>query len=115
MLVAGVVGFHVVPVAQRDAVSDVGVAAVGPAGLVVGVESVGAVAAFCAAAAVAGEHRVALVAGVESSSAADVEGLGVAAEDDGDDLGLAGEPAGQGGADLLAGVEDPGLLDPAHQ
>ena len=57
-VVALVVGSHVVPGAEGDSVGEVGVAAVGPAGLVVGVESAGAVAALRGlAAAVADVHR----------------------------------------------------------
>ncbi len=41
---------------------------------------------------------------------AEVEDLGVAAEDDGDDPGGARQPSGCGGGDVFAGVEDPGLL-----
>src|SRR5689334_19524834 len=56
-LVRVVVGTVVVPGAQGDPVSEVGVAAVDPAGLVVGVESEAAVAALGAAAPVADEQR----------------------------------------------------------
>ena len=41
--------------------------------------------------------------------AAEVEDLGLAAEDGGDDPGLAGQPAGLAGGDGLAGVELGGL------
>src|SRR3954468_15095994 len=95
--VVGVVGAGVVPGAQGDAVGEVGVAAVGPALLVVGVQAGGAVAALGAAAAVADQHGGPLGLGEQPPFAAHVEGLGVAVEDDGDDPGLAGEPPGQGG------------------
>jgi hypothetical protein len=51
---------------------------------------------------------------VESPIAAEVEDLGLPAEGGGDDPGLAGEPAGEAGADLLAGVELGGI-QPTHQ
>src|SRR3954451_22892767 len=79
--VAGVVGPAVVPGTQADAFVDGGRAAVGPTGLVVGVESRGAVAALGAAAVVADEDREALGLGVQPAFAAEVEGLAVAAED----------------------------------
>ena len=74
-LVVGVVGLYVVPVAQGDAVLDAGAAPVDPAGLVVGVQPMGSVTARCSAAAVAGDHRVALVLRVQASAAADFEPL----------------------------------------
>ena len=45
---------------------------------------------------------------------AEVEDFGLAAEDGGDDPGFAGDPAGEGGGDVLAGVEV-GCLDPAER
>src|SRR4051812_47693124 len=81
--VAGVVGAGVVPGAQGDAVFEVGVASVGPALLVVGVQAGGAVAALGAAAAVADQHRDPLGLAEVPAFAAHVEGLGVAVEDDG--------------------------------
>ena len=56
-----------------------------------------------------GGHRDPLGSGVEPAGAAEVEDLGLAAEDGGDDPGLAGEPSGWPGADAVAGVEDRGL------
>src|SRR3954452_15102813 len=42
-------------------------------------------------------------------------GLPVAAEDDGDDPRFESQAAGESGADLLPGVEEPGLLHPAQK
>ena len=65
------------------------------------------------AAVVAESHREALGLGVQSASAAEVEGLGPAAQDGGDDPGGAGEAAGLGGGEVAAGVQgaDPGGLE----
>ena len=54
----------------------------------------------------------ALGCGVQPAGAAEVEDLGLPAEDGGQDLGLAGEAAGLGGGDGVAGLEgrDAGLL-----
>src|ERR1700709_1862583 len=56
---------------------------------------------------VAQRFRAALGGAEEPPGAAEVEDLGVAAEDGGDDLGGAGQPAGVGGGDgLVAEVGD---------
>jgi hypothetical protein len=106
VLPVGVVDEVVVVAAEEAAVGDTGGAALGPGGEVVALgPGRGSVAALGDAAAVAQAHRDALVAGVEAAFPADVEGLGVAAEDDRDDPGLAGEPAGLGGGDGGAGIQ----------
>ena len=71
------------------------------------------VAAGGGAAVVAESHREALGLGVQASSAAEVEGLGLAAEDGGDDPGGTGEAAGLGGGEVAAGVQgaDPGRIE----
>ena len=51
---------------------------------------------------------------VEAAFAAEVEDVGGAVEDGGDDAVAAGEVAGGGGADLLAGVEEPGFGEAAE-
>src|SRR6478609_10252207 len=114
-LVAAVVSPAVVPGAQGDAVLDAGAATVDPSGVVVGVESGAAVAAFGAAALVADQDRETLVFGVESLLAAHVEGHGVAAEDGRDDPRLTGQLAGEGRADAFSGVEGAGLLEATHE
>jgi len=70
---------------QRRTVGEVGVAAVDPAGLVVGVQAGGAIAALGAAPTVAHVHDDPLVLGVVPASASHVQRLGGAVEDDGDD------------------------------
>ena len=71
------------------------VAAVGPADRVVQVAHPGwAVAAVCFAAAGLDGLGAPLGLGVEPGRATEVEDLGPAAEDGGDDPGLAGQPAG---------------------
>ena len=75
----------------------------------------GRVAAFDeTAAALLDELGDALGLAVEPAFAAEVEDLGPPAEDGGDDPGLTGDPAGEGGGDLFAGVEL-GCLQPADQ
>src|SRR6478609_673118 len=113
--VVDVVGAVVVPGAQGDAVFDVRLSTVDPAGVVVGVEAGAAVAALGAAALVADQDGEALVLGVESLLAADVEGRRVAAQDGGDDPRLAGQLTGEGRGDVFAGVEGAGLLEAAHE
>src|SRR6478735_10158566 len=115
-LVGGVVGSGVVSGTQESAVVEVGAAPVGPADPVVCVAEPGwPVASFGHAALVADAEGGELGSGEEPSGAADVEDLTVAVEDDRDDAGGAREPAGLAGADLLAGVEDTGLLGLAGQ
>ena len=81
-------------------------AAVGPGCVVVGVaHGWWSVAVFGGAAFVADAHGDALGACVAAAAAAEVEDLGSAAEDGGDDAGGAGQAAGNGGGDLAAGVE----------
>src|SRR4029078_5738802 len=107
-LVALVVGSGVVPGADHDGVA-VGVAAVGPAGGVVEVAAAGRfVAVFGLAAADLDAFGDALVFVVEPGGAAEVEDLGGAAEDGGDDPGLAGEPAGPPGGGRLRRVRGGG-------
>src|SRR6478735_5045905 len=113
--VGGVVGAVVVPGAQRDAVFDVRLAAVDPAGAVVGVEAGAAVAAFGSAALVADQDRDALVLGVEPALAAHIQRHRLATQDGRDDPRLTGEPSRHGGGDLLAGVEGAGLLEAPHE
>jgi hypothetical protein len=48
-------------------------------------------------------HGLALGGGEEASGAAEVEDLALAAEDDGDDARLAGQPAGLFGGDPVTG------------
>ena len=101
MVVVGVVGTVVVPVAQQGAVGEIGRAA-GCPGLrvVVGLAPGGRdVAVLGAAGAVAHGHGPALRRSEEARGAAEVEDLGGAAENDGDDLGGAGQAAGLGGSD----------------
>src|SRR5687768_10491629 len=111
VFVAGVVDAGVVPPAEADAVFDGGGAAVGPSGLVVGVESGAAVAALGPAALVTEQDREPLGLGVQALLPAQVEGDRVAAEDGGDDPGLARDLAGEPGGDPLAGVQQACLLD----
>src|SRR4051812_26846004 len=99
-------GPAVVPRAECDAGVDGGFAAVGPLLGVVGVEAGGAVAALGAAALVADDDREALGFGVQPAFAAQVQRHRRTAEDDRNDPGLAGQAAGQCGADLLPGVEE---------
>ena len=85
--------------AQQPAVRDVGVAALGPGDVVVGVAQAGWLVAVDGRAAAVSEARGdALVLTVKATLAADVEGLAPAAEDG---RGLDGEPAGCGGCGLL--------------
>ena len=65
----------------------------------------GPVAADGGALPVAVADRDPLRLGVEPGGAALVEDLGLPAENEGDDAGFAGEPAGLGGGDRVAGVE----------
>ena len=77
---------------------DVGGAAGGPGGVVVGVaESGWPVASVGGAAAVALGDRDPLGAGVEASGAAGVEDLGLSAEDEGEDPCFAGHASGLAG------------------
>ena len=64
----------------------------------------GDVAALGAAVAVADAHGLALGGVVEPLGAAEVEDLGLPAEDGGDEVGGARQAAGLGGADALAGA-----------
>ena len=68
---------------------------------------------FGGAAAVADAHRDAHGFGVQAAFAAGVEDLALAAEDDRDDAGGAGQSAGLGCGDAAAGVEgaDPGFVE----
>src|SRR6478609_11621945 len=113
--VGGVVGAVVVPGAQGDAVLDVRLSTVDPAGVVVGMESGPAVAALGATALVADEDRVALVLGVEPLLAAHIQWHRVPTQDGRDDPRLTRQLAGQGGGDLLASVEGAGLLEASHE
>ena len=97
---------------------DVGVAAFGPRGVVVGVAQARRdFAVHGGAAAVAHAHRQAHRFGVEAAFAADVEDLASAAEDHRDDACAAGQPAGFGRGDAAAGVEGahPGGVELGHQ
>ncbi len=110
-LVVGVVGSGVVSGAEQSALVEVGRATVGPAGPVVGVTHPGwPVTTLGHAAAVPQGHGGGLGLGVEPSGSAEVEDLGVSAEDDGDDPGGARQASCRGSGDVFAGVEDPGLL-----
>src|SRR5690606_2902569 len=114
-VVGGVVGVGVVAGAEQPAVCDRGATAEVPGGLVVGVAHAGGpVAAFGGAALLLDREGDALGLGVEAPFPAEVEDFGVAAEDGGDDPGLAGQSAGQAGGDAGAGVELGGL-EPADQ
>jgi hypothetical protein len=109
-VVAGGVGFAVVVGAEESSVVEVGVAAVVPGGVVVGVTpGGGSVAAVGGAAALLDGQGDALVFGVQPAFAAHVEDDGAAvdeaAEDGGDDPGLAGEPSGLARGEVFAGVE----------
>src|SRR3954463_2158814 len=69
-----------------------------------------------AAALVADPGGAALGGGELVVGLADVEHFAVAAEDDGDELGVAGEPAGGFGADLRAGREgEPAVAEPPFE
>ena len=105
-LVAGVVGEGVVAGAEQPAGRGVGGSAAGPGVVVVGVAQPGwGVAALGGAAAVAVGEGDPLGFGVEAARAAEVEDLGRAAEDGGDDPGPAGQPARLAGGDAAAGVQ----------
>src|SRR4051812_13332637 len=69
-----------------------------------------------AAALVADPGGAALGGGEFVVGLADVEHFAVAAEDDGDELGVAGEPAGGFGADLRAGRQgEPAVAEPGFE
>src|SRR3954468_3219967 len=114
-LVLRVVGVGVVSGAEQASVLDGGLAASGPGGVVVDVaERCGPVAALCGAVLVAVADGDALGLGVEPGAAALVEDLGLAAEHEGDDAGLAGELPRLGGGDGVAGVEVGGCFAAAE-
>nr|WP_306748330.1 hypothetical protein [Saccharothrix yanglingensis] len=93
-------------VAGQGEVVQVGGAAVGPVLDVVGVAPLGwSVAVGEGAGPVAGVQRAALGGAHGSLGAAGVEYFGVAAEDDGEDCGVAGGAAGLGGAEVVVAVE----------
>ena len=89
-----------------EGVRETGEAQVAPAGW--------GVAAFDVAAAGFDGLGDALGFVVEATCSAEVEDLGLAAEDGGDDPGFAGQPAGGAGGDGFAGVEVGGF-EAAHQ
>ena len=83
--VAGVVGALVVPVAEQDTVGEVGLAAVGPGGGVVGLApGCGDVTVLGPAAGVAQGEGLALGGGEQPGGAAQVQDLTPGAEDGGD-------------------------------
>jgi hypothetical protein len=104
-LPGGVVRAVVVERAEELAVGKVRLAALRPGLVVVVGLAPGGwhIAAVGGAGAVAQAHRLALRRGEEASGAAEVEDLALAAEDDGDDARLAGQPAGLFGRDPVAG------------
>ena len=71
------------------------------------------VAVLGGAALVSDGHGEALGLGVEAASAAEVEDLGPAVEDGGDDPVVTREASGLGGGDLATGVQlaDPGSIE----
>ena len=100
-----VVDESVVVAAEQDHVAQGGCAAVDPVLDVVGVAHdrwAGAVRE--AAVAVAGDEGFPDRGGDQALGAADVEDLGVGAEDGGDDVGVAADPADGGGGELFAGL-----------
>jgi hypothetical protein len=115
-LPGGVVGSVVVERAEELAVGEVGPAPGRPGLLgVVGFAPGGwDGAAVGGALAVADGHRLALGRGEQPGGAAEVEDLTLPAEDDGDDPGLAGEPAGLLGGDPVPG-RGSGDADPGEQ
>ena len=97
---SGCRGRVVVPVAEQDTVGEVGRAAVGPGGGVVGLApGCGDVAVLGPAAGVAQGEGLALGGGEQPGGAAQVEDLGLGAQDGGDEAGGAGQPAGFAGGD----------------
>jgi hypothetical protein len=100
------VDLAVVVAAEGDRVLEVGVAAVGPGASVVELApGEGSVAAVGGAGGVPGGERDPLGLGEEALGAAEVEDLGGAGQDRRQDPGAAGEAAGLGGGDPVAGVE----------
>src|SRR6478752_7637520 len=117
-LVGGVVDAAVVVGAEESAGADVGGSALGPGDVVVGVAEAGwGFAVFLGAAAVSDAHDDAHGFGVAAAFAAGVEDLALAAQDEGDDAGGAGQAAGLGGGDAAAGVQgaDPGGVEVGQQ
>jgi hypothetical protein len=77
----------------------------------------GDVAAFGAALAVADRHDEALVLVEEAAGVAQVQGLGLAAQDEGDEVGVAGQSHRLGRGDQVAGVQGGGadpVLEPVE-
>jgi hypothetical protein len=110
--VVGVVDALVVMRAEQDSVFDGGGSTAVPGVFVVGVAPGGGDgAALGSAASVADAECFALCCGVESSGASEVEGVALAAEDDGDDAGLAGETAGVVGSDGGVAVSGERVVD----
>ena len=102
-LPGGVVDEAVVVAAEQDHVVQAGGAAVGPVLEVVGVAHQGwAGAVGEGAVLVAGDQGSPDGGGDQAVDAADVEDLGVGAEDGGDQVGVAGEPAYGGGGEVEA-------------
>ena len=99
----------VVEVAGEYAVVEVGLPAFCPGFQVVGFAPGGGDgAAFGAAVLVSESHRLALGRRIEAAGAAEVEDLAVAAEDDRDDGGFAGQPADLGGGEGFAAEDAAG-------
>ena len=102
----GGVDQRVVGAAEQHQVVECGVAAVGPVLDVVGVAGDGGSgAAGEGAVLVAGDQGVPEGSGDESAGAAEVEELGLGAEHDGQDVGVAGQGADRGRGQPWAGVQ----------
>ena len=106
-LPGGLVDQGVVFAAEQDEVVEGCGAVVGPVGDVVGVAGDGeAGAAGEGAVLVAEDQGGPDAGGDQAAGAADVEDLALGAEDGGDDLGVAGQSAGGGGGEGVAGGEE---------